>query len=453
MTEFSAPPQATEIEASLLAACLINPTETVPDCADELQEIDFYNSRHKAIWKSIKALTFIKSPIDLVTVAQYLSDNGLMDQVGGAGFLSTLIDESPMSTDLSYHIKILKEKRALRQAIELCNAITKRCLDRNRSAVETVEKLQADAVGISIDDYAGDLKGMGELSEESSDDIAMLMENENHLVGVKTGFSGLDNITHGFQFGDLVIISARPSMGKTAIATNMARRQAKFGIPVGVYSLEQPAKQLYNRMLACETGIDSMEFLKGRFNDPDLQKISDAHSRLWELPMWIDDKGGLTVEEICARARKYKKREDFKIIYIDHLQLVYSRRRFDSRNNELGYITNMLKSLAKDLNIVVVALSQLNRALENRPNPQKRPKLSDLRDSGNIEQDSDIVLFIYRPEVYEDNESMKWPGYTDFYFGKHRNGPLGGIDLSFDKHTTEFREIDTRYDEGQGPIG
>jgi replicative DNA helicase len=449
MTDLKQAPNAVEIEASLIAACLLHPA-VITDIADELSPDDFYSSRHMVIWKAIKALNFFKEPVELVTVAQQLRDSGDLEKVGGASFLSSLIDKAPASTDVEYHARKVKEKRALRQSIEIANAVIKRATSDD-PAEETIQYMHDECNRIEIEASGKDLKTMSELAEESADQIALLQENNNALVGTRSGFHGLDSLTNGNQKGDLIIIAARPSMGKTSIAVNMAKFQAGIGIPVGVISLEQPSRQLFNRMLADMTNIDSTRFHKGRFKTEELAAINNAQSELWQLPIYIDDKGSLTVDEICARARRYKKRYGIQVLYVDHLQLTYAGRDFRrSRNDELGYITSRLKGLAKDLDITVICLSQLNRQLENRPNPHKRPRLSDLRDSGNIEQDADIVGFIYRPEVYGDKDSMKWDGFTEFIIAKHRNGPTGTVELTWQKQFTRFRESTTTY--GDNPI-
>lgn len=449
MTEFKVMPNAVEIEESLIAGCLVNPA-IITDIADDLGVEDFYNGRNQVVWEAIKALNFFKEPVELVTVANELTSNGKMEIAGGAVNLARYLDNVPISTDLEYHVRVLKEKRALRDSITLANAILKRAFS-NDPAIDTVEYMHSECTKIEIDSTTRDMKNMQELSMESADRIDLLQTNKDALIGVKTGYAHLDRLTNGNQKGDLIILAARPSMGKTSLGINMAKAQAVDGIPVCIFSLEQPARQLYDRMLADMTDIDSMRFHRGRFTEKELQVINNAQGSLYSLPMHIDDKGSITIEEICARARRYKKRYGIKIIYLDHLQLCYVGNNFNrSRNDEMGYITSRLKGLAKDLDVTVICLSQLNRNLESRPNPHKRPRLSDLRDSGNIEQDADIVQFIYRPEVYGDKDSEKWPGFTELILAKHRNGPTGTVELLWQKEYTRFREVTTTY--GDQPI-
>jgi replicative DNA helicase len=449
MDNLQSPPSAVDIESSLLAGCLVNPV-SLTDIVDELHPDDFYLSKHQLIWKAIKTLSFFKEPVELVTVAQSLNDSGKLDAAGGASYLAKLTNNIPLSTDMEYHARIIKEKRALRKSIEVANAIIKRAYSDD-PAVDTVDYMHQECNSIEVESTSKDLKGMDELAEESADQIDTLQTNPEKLIGVHSGFHGIDDKTNGNQKGDLIIIAARPSMGKTSMAINMAKTQASKGVPVAVFSLEQPARQLFNRMLSDVTNIDSTRFHKGRFTDNEIKIITAAQGRLWQLPIYIDDKGSLTIHEICARARRYKKRHDVQVIYLDHLQLTYAGTDFRrSRNDELGYITSRLKGLAKDLDVTVVCLSQLNRQLENRPNPHKRPRLSDLRDSGNIEQDADIVEFIYRPEVYGDKDSEKWPGFTELILAKHRNGPTGVVELTWEKEFTRFRETTTYY--GDQPI-
>jgi replicative DNA helicase len=449
MMEMGKAPSAVEIEESLIAACLLHPA-SIADIADELSPEDFYSSRNMVIWKAIKALNFFKEPIELVTVAQQLRDSGDLEKVGGASYLAGIIDKAPASTDIEYHARKIKEKRALRQSIEIANAVIKRATGDD-PADETIRYMHDECNKIEIEASSKDLKTMNELAEESADKISILQENSDALIGVQSGFHGFDGLTNGMQKSDLIILAARPSMGKTSIGVNIAKHQASNDIPVAIFSLEQPSRQLFDRMLADMTNIDSMRFHRGRFKAEELAIINNAQSKLWQLPIYIDDKGSLTVDEICARARRYKKRHGIRVFYIDHLQLTYAGRDFKrSRNDELGYITSRLKGLAKDLDVTVVCLSQLNRQLESRPNPHKRPRLSDLRDSGNIEQDADIVSFIYRPEVYGDKDSMKWDGFTELIIAKHRNGPTGTVELTWQKQFTRFRESTTTY--GDNPI-
>ena len=437
-------PAAENIEQSVLAGCIIRPGDFMPQTFDDLTGDDFYLLRHQTIWDSLKRMWFLKLPIELPTLAQHLMDAGEMDKVS-VSYLSMLINEVPASVDISHHVNILKEKRALRQSIEYCNAIIKRAMS-NEPALETVDRFVEYATGIQIDNVSNDLKNMDSLTHEMTDLIDAVQSGNGALIGIDTGFVGWNKMTHGFQRSDLCIIAARPSMGKTSLGLNMLKRQAKKHIRPAMFSLEMPARQLYMRMLADESEIDSMRFFKGGFSVEELDIITDAQALIYDLPILIDDKAGITVEELCSRARKYKAKHSIDIIYIDHLQLVDTKRNFyGNRNNQLGYITIKLKTLAKDLDIPIVCFSQLNRNLENRPNPNKRPRLSDLRDSGNIEQDADLIGFIYRPEVYGDTASIKWPGYTDVYLGKNRNGPCGSMELSWNAMITRFYEVDPRY--------
>jgi replicative DNA helicase len=444
-------PNATEIEASVLAACIINPAEAVTDVIDEISERDFYLGKHKAVWKAIQKLAFFKNPIDLTTIAQTLMDAGQLADAGGVGYLSDLVNKVPASTDVSYHIQTIKEKRALRESIEMCNAVQKRCFG-NEPAVETIETMHRMALDIEIDSGSDDLKTMQDLILEQTDFMQMMIETGRGMIGCRTGYPGVDIILNGHQKGDLIILAARPGMGKTALAINMAKFQASSGIKVGIFSVEMPARQLLDRMIADVAEVDSTRFYGGKFSQEEMNIITEAQGKIWELPLWVDDKGGIKIEELRARAKKYKKLKGLRVLYIDYLQLLFSNQRFDSRNNELGYITSGLKALAKELDITIVCLSQLNRECEKRPNPGKRPKLSDLRDSGNIEQDADIVQFIYRGSEYDD-DTIKSDNHTELNTAKNRKGRCGITDLKWEAQYTRFRELTVHYDSNDSPLG
>jgi len=419
---------------------------------DELVVEDFYTSKNQQVFSTIKELHFFKEPIELGTVARKIMDAGKIEVIGGVSALSNMIDNAPMSQDLSYHLKVIKEKRALRQAIEVSNAVLKRALS-DEPATETIEFFHKHANKIEIESTSGDFKTMQEMAEQNAEQVEEVMANRGVLRGAPTGYPDMDKLTNGMQAGNLIVIAARPSMGKTALAMNIAKHQAKKGVPVGIFSLEQPANELFNRMAADEASIDTMSFQTGNFSADELKTLNFVQGKLWELPLWVDDSGFVTIEEICSRTRRYARRNQLRVLYIDHLQLIYSTAKFQSRNDMLGYVTSRLKGLAKELNITVVLLSQLNRQLENRTNPDKRPRLSDLRDSGNIEQDSDIVMFIYRPGAYKDLDSEKWPGHSHLIFGKNRNGPTGTIDVTWEKQYTRFRSAELRYGTDEFPLG
>jgi len=451
-TDFKQPmPNATEIEASVLAACIINPTSSINDIIDDITTDDFYLGKHKAVWTAIKTLAFFKNPVDLTTIAQTLMDTGQLEDAGGISYLSGLVDSTPASTDVSYHVQIIKEKRALRDSIEMCNAVQKRCFG-NEPAQETIEIMHKMSLDIEIDSGSSTLRTMKDLAIEHADFVEHMMKSDRGMIGCRTGYPGLDIMLNGHQKGDLIILAARPGMGKTSLAVNHAKIQATMGIKVGIFSLEMPGRQLFDRMVSDVANIDSSRFYRGKFKQDELEVIADAEGKLWNLPIWIDDKGGITIEEICSASKKHKKREGLRVLYIDYLQLIYAKGRFDSRNNELGYITSRLKALAKDLDITVVCLSQLNRECEKRPNPHKRPKLSDLRDSGNIEQDADVVEFIYLGSAYGD-ETYKDPSRADLIIKKNRKGQVGTVALIWEPEYTRFKEMTVHYDMSNSPLG
>jgi replicative DNA helicase len=449
--ELKSIPYAQDMEDSVLAACLVRTDDTLPLVLDELSSEDFYTSKNQCIFRTIKQLRFFKEPVELITLARKLTDNGDLAMAGGMEGLSRLVDTVPVSTDISFHIKNLKEKRALREAIAGCTNILNKAYD-TKDPEALIAEMHQTLLPIEITADSKDLQDMHALIEDQSDRVEFLRQHRGSLVGPTFGWHGVDHHTNGCRAGNLNILAARPSMGKTAMAINMARLQLLRGIPIGIFSLEMPAGDLMDRMVCDDLGLDTMLFSKGNFSDNDLRTIVLAQQKLWELPLWIHDSGSLTVEQICSISRKEHRKNPVKVIYVDHLQLVRSKQRHNTRNDELGYITGSLKSLAKELKCTVICLSQLNRQLEQRPNPHKQPRLSDLRDSGNIEQDADIIFFIYRPGEYHDQDTEEWPGMSLLNIAKNRNGPTGSVKLTWEKESARFRESDTVYGDTQTPL-
>jgi len=443
MTELQIQPSDVESEEAILGE-MFRSTESLEEIMDSMEPGDFYATKNQLIFQTAQRLHFCGDPVDLTTVFGDLSDNGNIEKSGGASYLSYLLDKTFL-LDIRYTIQRLKQKSALRRAIELCNAGMKRCFDQSNDPVETIEYIQKS---ISAIDPSGGNDGnaelIGHLLDKQIEYWKEIQGREGYITGVPTGLRHFDFLTCGFQPADLIIVAARPSMGKTALALRIARHAAGLQLPVAIFSLEQPKSQLIDRLTAAEASIDGQKFRSGMFSEEDMKKIIFVKDPLKRLPIIIDDEGGLTYNEIRRRARKLKRSHGIKLIIIDHLQLVGgTAKRQSNRNEDLGAMTRAFKEMSKELNIPSVVLSQLNRNLENRDD--KRPRMSDLRESGNIEQDADVISFLYRPEVYSDKEhESPFEGYTEFGICKQRNGPLGVAKLKFLKRFAQFENLSDR---------
>lgn len=437
-------PSAIDIERSVLASCLVMP-EVVSDVLDSLDKSIFYRSSHQIYFEAIKYLNAQKAPVDLVSIGRYIKDN---DHTGVASIseLAGIVDE-PVSVDLEYHIKKLREKFALRSGIEFANAAMKRFKDESLDVEESVEFFKSAADKLDVD---GDI----EASVDSISDLLLQAPEryqdraDNIGRGVQTGYHRYDEILRGLKPGTVNFLAARPSMGKTALAINMVLNMRTSS---AVFSLEQTKEELIDRAIAIKTGIDLAKFDDGNFTIEEWELINEASQKIFNKKIYIDDTPGLKISQIKARVRKLKRKYDIGVVVIDYLQLIVPPfNKQANRNLEIGEISRQLKTLAKELRIPVLCLSQLNRALEKRPNPNKSPMLSDLRDSGEIEQVADTVTFIYRPELYNDTESWQFDNQANIIIAKNRQGPTGFLQLRFRKECVRFEDPDLIHiDEGR----
>jgi replicative DNA helicase len=435
-TQSKGNPQAVGIEKSVLASCLVMP-DVIDEVVENLDKIIFYRMSHQIYFEAIKTLHLQGAPVDLNSIGQYIQDKNLSDRAS-VSELAMLVDE-PVSVDLSYHILKLKEKAAMRRGIELCNAGMKRCMDEGREPSETIEFLRESFNALEIDgDPEQYLVPASELAFAASARYDLMASGEG-VEGVKTGFLKLDQMTSGLRPPDLNILAARPSMGKTALALNIAWN---CQVPVAVFSLEQSKEQLTDRLVAMRCRINLTKVTNADFTPEEWKKVSGFLGALGEKPIYIDDTSALTVGQIRSRARRLKRTHGIKLVIIDYLQLMKPDLRKDgNRNLEVGKMAQGLKAMGKDLGLPVLCLSQLNRTLENRPNPHKVPKLSDLRDSGEIEQVADGVWFLYRPEVYNDLDTMNFDNQANLYVSKQRQGPLGVQELLFFGEYVRFENL------------
>jgi replicative DNA helicase len=436
---YGLPPQHIEAEESIISAILID-NNMLLDVIEILAPEDFYRAAHQKIYTAIIDLFDKTEPIDLVTLTNRLKEKGQLEEIGGASYLSRLVDTVPLAVNAPHYAKIVHDKASLRRLIEKANAIVKRCFKEEGQADEVIDFAESAIFEITENKSQQAFYPISKIIPGNIDSLEELQGNRSLVTGVPTGFSQLDNLTSGFQNSDLIILAARPSMGKTALALNIARHAAvDAGIPVAIFSLEMSKEQLSLRMLCSEARMDSSRLRGGFISMEDWGRLTDAASILTQSPIFIDDSASLTAMDIRAKARRLKMDKNIGLIVIDYLQLMQGRAGAERRDLEISEISRSLKALAKELQLPVLALSQLNRMLEQRTD--KRPRLSDLRESGALEQDADVVAFIYRDEVYNKEEDNPSRGIAEILLSKQRNGPTGDVYLAFLNAYTRFENL------------
>ncbi len=444
------PPHSVQAEQSLLGGLLLD-NRAWDQIADLLTESDFYRREHRLIFSAIGALIERGDPCDVITLSEWLEANSQLDDVGGLSYLGTLAKDTPSAANIRAYANIVRDNSVLRQLAEVGTEIANSAyFTEGRdtpSLLDNAEKLvfRISDQGVTRGSGFHDIK---ELLTRAVDRIDMLFHQDNPLTGVSTGFTEVDEMTAGLQASDLVIVAGRPSMGKTTFAMNIAEHAAiKDNVPVAVFSMEMPGEQLAMRLMSSLGRIDQTKVRTGKLDDDDWPRLTSAVSILSRAPLFIDDTPALSPTELRARARRLKREHDLGLIVIDYLQLMQVPGSNENRTGEISEISRSLKALAKELKVPVIALSQLNRSLEQRPN--KRPVMSDLRESGAIEQDADVIMFIYRDEVYDEDSPDK--GTAEIIIGKQRNGPIGMRRLTFlGMHTRfeNFTAIQSYSDEG-----
>jgi len=436
---YGLPPQNIEAEESIISAILID-NNALLDVIEALGPDDFYRTAHQKIYAAMTDLFDKAEPIDLVTLANKLKEKGQLDEIGGASYLARLVDTVPLAVNARHYAKIIHDKASLRRMIEKANAIIKRCFEERGEAEDVIDFAESAVFEISEKKARQSFFPLSKIILGNIETLEEKQGNRSLVTGVPTGFTELDNLTSGLQNSDLIILAARPSMGKTALALNIARNAAvEANIPVAVFSLEMSKEQLSLRMLCSEARIDSSRLRGGFFSMEDWHRLTDAAGILSESPIYIDDSPSLSAMEIRAKARRLKMDKNIGLIIIDYLQLMQGRASAERRDLEISEISRGLKALAKELELPVMALSQLNRMLEQRTD--KRPRLSDLRESGALEQDADVVAFIYRDEVYNKEEDNPNRGTAEILLSKQRNGPTGDISLAFLNSYTRFENL------------
>ncbi len=438
-TKGRVPPQNVEAELSVLGGVLVDP-EALNKIVDIIDSEDFYREDHRTIYQVFLDLYEKNEPIDLVTVSSLARDKGLIEKIGGVANLSRIADAMPTSANITQYAKLVREKALLRNLMRTATEIVERGYQVDTDVDNFIDDAEQLIFEISEKKYKQSFYAIKDLVMENVKVIERLCEKKQAITGVATGFTELDRMTGGFQRSDLIIVAGRPSMGKTALCLNIAQNVALMngGAPVGIFSLEMSKEQLVMRLLSSEAEIEFSKLRSGMVRDDEWQSLGAAAGRLYTAPVYIDDTPALSVLELRARARRLKKEHGVDLLVIDYLQLMRGRSSGpDRREQEISEISRSLKALAKELNVPVIAISQLNRMVEQRED--KRPRLADLRESGAIEQDADVILFIYRDEVYNRNSERK--GVAEIIIGKQRNGPTGEIETAFQAAYTTFKNL------------
>lgn len=436
------PPAAPEIEAAVLGAMMIE-KEAVPKAIELLTAESFYLKEHQLIFQAMLSLFEAGEPVDTVTVYEELNKREQIEQVGGAVYLSKLSQNISSAANIEYHSKIILEKEILRGLITSTHDIARAAYEGSEDAFDILDEAERRIFEITESHLKKSFQGMDRAVRDALEYIEAIHSNTKQKFSVPTGFYELDEMLGGFQKSDLIILAARPSMGKTAFALSLARNAAiDHKIPVAIFSLEMATMQLVIRMLCSEGRLNAHLVRTGKLPHEEGVKLSKNAHKLIESPVYVDDTPAQTVLEIRAKARRLKVEKNIGLIIIDYLQLMQGPAKVESREREISHISRSLKSLAKELNIPIIALAQLNRAVETRTD--KRPQLSDLRESGSIEQDADVVIFLNRPEYYgimKDENGNSNEGVAEIIIGKQRNGPVGTVRLAFIKDYARFENL------------
>ncbi|MEO8794883.1 MAG: replicative DNA helicase [Daejeonella sp.] len=441
------PPQAVDLEEAVLGALMLE-KDALSAVIDILKPEVFYKDSHQKIFEAIHALFQKSSPVDILTVTAQLRQQGDLEMIGGAYYITELTNRVASAANIEYHARIISQKFIQRELIRISTEIISNAYEDTTDIFDLLDNAEKNLFDIAQNNLRRDSRKMDDIIRESLDNLEKIKDRVDGLTGVPSGFTALDRMTSGWQPSDLVIIAARPAMGKTAFVLSCARNAAvQFNKPVVVFSLEMSSVQLVNRLISGETEIEQEKIRKGNLAEWEWQQLHSKIGKLTEAPLFIDDTPALNIFEFRAKCRRLKAQYDIQMIIIDYLQLMHGKGegKGGNREQEIGSISRALKSVAKELNVPVIALSQLSRAVETRPGAQKKPMLSDLRESGSIEQDADMVLFLYRPEYYgltEDEEGRSTIGIGEVIIAKHRNGETGTVPLRFIGKFVKFTDLE-----------
>jgi len=441
-------PWSNDAEQAVLGAMLLD-QDAALKAAELLDDTMFYREGHRLLYRAMTALTERGDVIDPVTLREELGKRGDLDRAGGMEYLGSLVDVVPTAANVEYHARIVRDKALLRRLIEAATAIVQEAYEGRGLPSEVLDEAEHRIFQVAQLRRTEEFIRLKELIWPTMERIEQLQSGHGAVTGVATGFADLDRLTAGFQRADLVIVAARPSMGKTAFILNVVQHAAiEHSVGVGIFSLEMSKDQLVQRLLCSEGLVDAQRLRRGQLRDDDYPKLARAAGLLGTAPIWIDDSAALTPLAMRSKARRLKAEHNIGMLVVDYLQLMQGPTDAESRQQEISYISRALKALAKELDIPVVALSQLSRAPEQRGGEHRRPQLSDLRESGAIEQDADVVCFIYRQEFYDGpvdpktNENIE--GLAELTVGKQRNGPTGTVKLFFKKEYTRFDNYSPR---------
>ncbi len=445
------PPQALDVERSVLGAALIE-REAIPRAIEILNAESFYDNKHRRIFEAILSLFERGNPVDLITLSEELKRRGELENIGGSYYITELTSSVASAANIEYHARIIAEKALLRGMIETMTMLIGEAYDAGADAFELLDDAESQIFSLSEEQLRKAGSSMSDVLKETFEHLQSIHGQEGGVTGVPSGFSRLDELTGGWQKSDLIIIAARPSMGKTAFSLAAARNAAMHkdkSVPVAIFSLEMSSQQLAQRLLTSEARVDAQLTRTGRLGEDDWPRLAKAAGRLSDASIFVDDTPGLNVLELRAKCRRLKAEHDIGLVVVDYLQLMHAttQSRNSNREQEIAHISRSLKSLAKELDVPVVALSQLNRSVETRGG-DKRPQLSDLRESGSIEQDADVVAFIYRAERYgisQDEYGNSTEGVAEIILGKQRNGPIGDVQLAFVNQYARFENLTTYY--------
>jgi replicative DNA helicase len=436
---YKVPPQNLEAEQSVLGSVLLENT-AINRVMEVLSADDFYHEAHRKIFNVLVQLTEKNDPVDLITLSNALKGKNLLDSVGGTAYLASLVDNVPSAANAANYAKIVKEKAILRGLISSATEIIDHCYEANTDVDTILDTAEHRIFEISENKVRQDFSHMRDIVKDSFRSIEGLYASKEPLTGIPTGFEKIDDLTAGLQKSELIIIAGRPSMGKTAFALNIALNAAMIAqVPSAIFSLEMSKEQLAFRLLSSKARVDSQRLRKGFLGETDWPKLTTAAGVLSEAPLYIDDTPAITVLEMKAKSRRLKAERGLGLIVVDYIQLMSSSYRHDSREQEISVISRSLKALAKELRVPVVALSQLNRQVESRTN--RRPQMADLRESGAIEQDADVIAFIYRDEVYNKSDDNPDKGIAEIIIAKQRNGPTDTVRLAFVDKYTSFENL------------
>ena len=449
------PPHSTEAEMGVLGCCLLDPNQCIGECIEKLKDdgkLAFYDLRHQTIYETLAEMFNQRLPVDLITVQQHLKDRQLLEQVGGIAYLSQLQDAVPSAANLSYYLDIVREKYLLRKLIITCSGVVSKVFDYEGNVEELLDEVEKEVLRVNESREQTGMQSINTLVHGAIATIENYHARQGQLGGISTGFPDLDEMTDGLHGGEMIVIAARPSMGKTSLAMNIAEHVAvELKLPVGVFSLEMSSQSLILRMM-CSLARVNLRQLKGGFMiETDFPKLTNAAGRLSGSKLFIDDTAGLSILQLRARARRMAQQHDIKLFVIDYLQLLNStaRRAQDNRQQEIADISSGIKALAKELNVPIIVLAQLNREIEK--DKSRKPRMSDLRESGSIEQDADLVGLLYKPNASDDEDGAAAEDSdglpVNLVIAKQRNGPTGDVNLTFMKPYTRFESASRVSDE------